>query len=81
MKIKETMLMLRFRLKELIQDKSFKEGRRVTLGEVSESTGIHKTTLSRLQNPTGYNTTTETINLLCKYFQCEVGDLVVYIND
>lgn len=71
--------MIRFKLKELITDKSFREGRRITLQEVAEGTGIHKTTLSKMQQPTPHNVTTSNIDFLCKYFDCKVQDLVEYV--
>ncbi len=39
--------MFRFRLKELIADKAFRENRRITIEEVSKQTGVHRTTLSK----------------------------------
>lgn len=67
--------MIRFRLKELVADKAFKENRRVTLDEVAEATGVHRTTLSRIANKVGYSTSTDVLDLLCDYFQCEVGEI------
>lgn len=67
--------MIRFRLKELIADKSFRESRRVTLDEVAEATGVHRTTLSRIANKVGYSTSTDVLDALCDFFQCEVGEI------
>lgn len=73
--------MIRFRLSELIADAQFKSGRRITLKEMSEATGINRMTLSRMSNVRGYGTSTETIDKLCKYFGCEVGDVAQYVDD
>lgn len=73
--------MLRFRLRELIADLQFREDRRVTLDEIAESTGIHRTTLSKIQNVKGYNTTTDVLNKLCDFFDCQIGDLVQRVSD
>ena len=73
--------MIRFKLKELISDKSFKEGRRITLQEVSDATGIHKTTLSKMQQPTTHNVTTANLNILCNYFECRIEELVEHVAD
>ncbi|WPU30013.1 helix-turn-helix transcriptional regulator [Pseudoalteromonas piscicida] len=73
--------MIRFRLKELIADKEFREERRVTLEEISKITDIHRTTLSKLSNQKGYNTTTEVLDKLCDYFQVDVGQLAEHIKD
>ena len=73
--------MIRFRLAELIADAQFKSGKRITLLEVSQATGINRMTLSRMANVRGYSTSTETIDKLCRYFKCQVGDIANYIED
>lgn len=73
--------MIRFRLKELIADKEFREKRVMTLAEVAESTGIHRVTLSKIANNRGYHTGTEILDRLCRYFGCEIGQVAVYIED
>ncbi|WP_242521875.1 helix-turn-helix transcriptional regulator [Motiliproteus sp. SC1-56] len=73
--------MIRFKLKELTAEKAFREGRRINLQEIAEQTGVHRTTLSKLQSPTGHNTTTENLNALCKYFDCAIQDLIEYVPD
>lgn len=71
--------MIRFRFKELLADKSFKENRRVTIEEVARETGIHRTTLSKISNKNGYSATTEVLDLLCEYFGCEISDIAEHI--
>lgn len=71
--------MIRFRLKELIAEKEFQESRRITLEEISKSTGIHRTTLSKVSNQKGYNTTTEVLDKLCEFFKVELGGLAEHI--
>ena len=71
--------MIRFRLRERLADLEFQEGRRITLGEVAEATGITRTTLSRIANNRGYNTTTDNLDALCRYFGCELGELAEYV--
>lgn len=73
--------MFRFRLKELIADKAFKDGRRITIEEVAKATGVHRTTLSKIANTIGYSTTTEILDALCNYFDCEIGELAEHIKD
>lgn len=74
-------LMIRFRLKELIAEKEFQEGRRITLEEISKATDIHRTTLSKVSNQKGYNTTTEVLDKLCDYFQVNLGELAEHIKN
>ncbi len=73
--------MIRFRLSELIAEKAFREGRRVEKQEVALATGIHRVTLAKMQNSRGYNATLANVDLLCRYFGCEVGQLLVYVPD
>jgi putative transcriptional regulator len=71
--------MIRFRLKELIAKKGFQENRRVTLDEVAQYTGVHRTTLSKIANQRGYNTTTDILNKLCEYFGVPLENVAEYI--
>ena len=69
--------MIRVLLKRQLDEKSFREGRTITLNEVSEKTGISRPTLTRVGNIAGYNTNTDTIDALCAYFECTPGDLLI----
>ena len=73
--------MIRLRLKELVADKEFREGRRVSMEEISSATGIHRTTLSRIANQKGYNATTEVLDKLCAFFQVSIEKIAEYIED
>jgi putative transcriptional regulator len=59
----------------------FKVGRRVGLKEVSEETGIHKSTLSRIANQKASNTTIGNLEKICLFFDCQIQDLVEFIPD
>ena len=76
-----TFMMIRFRLSELIADKAFKERRVVPLTEVAEGTGIHRATLSKVLNQPGTNVGTDIIDKLCRYFRCQPGDLLMYMDE
>jgi putative transcriptional regulator len=73
--------MIRILLIKQLDEKAFKEKRRITLSEVSEKTGISRATLTRIANVPGNVTNTDTINALCKYFECQPGELLMYIED
>ena len=73
--------MLRFRLKELLAEKEFRERRVITLKEVAEATGINRMTLSKIANHPGSTTVSDHLDKLCRYFNCQVGDLAVYVPD
>lgn len=71
--------MLRFRFKALLSDREFSEGRSISLQEVSDKTGINRMTLSKLSNHKGHNATSDVIDKLCDYFECEIQELVQHI--
>lgn len=73
--------MLRFRLKEMLADREFREGRVITMVEVANATGIHRMTLSKLANHRGYNPTADVLDRLCSYFGCRIEQLVEHIPD
>ena len=73
--------MLRFRLKELIAEKEFLEGRVITMVEIANDTGIHRMTLSKLANHRGYNPTADVLDRLCGYFNCRIEQLVEHLPD
>jgi putative transcriptional regulator len=72
---------LRFRLKELIADKEFREGRRITVLEISERTGIARNTLSKMLNQPGASVRSEYLDRLCSYFDCRIDELVEHVPD
>lgn len=71
--------MLRFRLKELIAEKEFQEGRGVTMIEIADATGVHRLTLAKVANHRGYNPTADVLDRLCSYFKCRIEQLVEHI--
>lgn len=73
--------MIRFLINELLSEKQFKEGRRITLIEVSEATGINRMTLSKMINHKGYSTVTDNLDKLCLFFDCKIQELIEYIPD
>jgi putative transcriptional regulator len=73
--------MIRFRVKELMAEKEFRENRRITLAEVAEACGINRMTLSKIAGQRGYSTVTDNLDRLCKYFDCQISDLITYIPD
>ncbi len=73
--------MLRFKIKQLLEKKEFDENRRITINELSESTGINRMTLSKIINHRGHSTVTDNLDKLCAYFQCRIEDLVEYVSE
>lgn len=73
--------MLRFRVRELIADKSFRDGNRVTITSVAEATGINRRVLTSIINERGYNTGTDNVDRLCRFFECQPGEVMQYVPD
>lgn len=75
--------MIIFTVRELWEEKQRREGRRITLLEMSKETGINRNTLAKLLDPRQepYTTTTDVIDKLCKYFGCQPGDIMKFRYD
>jgi putative transcriptional regulator len=56
-------------------EKEFRDGHRVTFDQIASATGVHRTTLSKLANQRGYNTTTDVLDKLCTFFRVPLSDL------
>ena len=68
--------MFRVMVRQLLDDKAFREKRRITLIDFSDETGLSKNTISRLLNTPNYNGSFETLDVLCDYFDCQPGDIL-----
>ncbi len=73
--------MIRFYLQKMISEKQFREGRRITMAEITEATGINRVTLSKMINQKGYSTVTDNLDKLCEFFDCKLEDIAEYIPD
>jgi putative transcriptional regulator len=73
--------MIRYKLKERIADKEFKDGSRLMVKDIAEATGINRMTLSKILNQKGYNTTTDKLDKLAEYFDCDICDLVERVDE
>ncbi len=73
--------MIRFHLAERIADKEFKERRQIQLLEIAADSGVGRMTLSKLLNHHGASIRTESVDRLCRYFDCKVEDLMEYVPD
>lgn len=72
---------IKFKLKEMIADVEFRERRVLMLKDIAEASGVHAVTLSKLSNNKQYDVRVSTIDKLCAYFKCGVGDLLEYVPD
>ena len=72
--------MIRYKLGELLEKKSFQEGKRVQIQELAAATGINRTTLSKILNQKGYVTGTDILDKLCSYFGCAIQDIAEHVD-
>lgn len=74
--------MIHFKINELISKKELEEGQSISLQTISDESGVNRTALSKMKSPNlKYSTTTNTIECLCKYFNCAVEDIIEYRED
>jgi len=73
--------MLRIKLKNLIAQREFETGSRITITDIAEVTGINRMTLSKMANHRGYSTRTDNLDKLCSFFECQIEDLIEFIPD
>jgi len=71
--------MIQCRLRELIGAKGRQERRRITYDDILAQTGVNKNTLTRLANDRADMVGISVIDRLCAYFDCQPGDLFIYI--
>ena len=67
--------MIEFKLDDLIWQ------HRTTAEDIFQKTGIGKSTISTIRNGKNINISVHTLDKLCKYFHCKVGDIMEYVED
>lgn len=68
---------VRSRLKQLILEKEVALGDRITNKSIAAETGLDENTISRWMSPKPFHhISTVPITALCKYLDCEIGDLL-----
>ncbi len=54
---------------------------KMTSKMLAEKTGLGTATISKLRNGKNINVKLNTLNTLCKYFDCSVSDILEYVKD
>ncbi|MFB2761828.1 helix-turn-helix domain-containing protein [Shewanella xiamenensis] len=54
--------------------------RKVKISELARATGLNRSTLTSLYNETAMRIELDTLEKLCSYFNCEIGDLLQILN-
>lgn len=66
---------MKMRIQHLIEMKSNRERRNLTLEDVSEATGISRSALYKMNSNPNYNPSKEVMEKLAEYFDCSLDDL------
>lgn len=53
--------------------------RKLKIIDVARDTGVNRGTITRLYHETANRVELEVIEVLCRYFDCQVGDLFEYL--
>lgn len=77
---KEREVPVRSRFKLLLAEKEMKEGRKIPYREISKQTGVSTQSLSGLATNSTRRFDADVLGALCKYFSCEIGDLLTYVH-
>lgn len=72
---------IRYKLKELIEIKEKREGKKISQASIAREIGVQRSAINKIVNDSEYVTTTNTLDLLCKYFDCRIEDLIEYVPD
>lgn len=68
--------MIKSRLHILMHDHKIK-----SVAQLAKMTGISRPTLYRIHNEDGDRIEYGTLNTLCAFFQCTIGELIEYVPD
>ncbi len=69
------------RLKILIAQKEFREGRKLPYRVIAEETGVSTTTLTAYISQKVNRFDAPTLDAFCRYFGCQPGDILVWADD
>ncbi len=55
--------------------------RKLKIIDVARETGLHRNTITLLYNETATRVDLETVDALCRFFGCEIGQLLEFVDD
>lgn len=68
--------MIKFKLNQMIKKFEVENCRSLPLEEITQNTGIHRSTLSKIINNRECNITLYNIDCLCEFFDCAIEELI-----
>ena len=73
--------MIYVELKSVILKKQLAWGRTITITEIADASGISRMTLHRMLKDQTYNASTDHLNKLCAFLQCDLDELIRWESD
>ncbi len=73
--------MIKSKLKVLIAQREIATGKKISYESLAAEVGLSKNTLNRLAEGKTDRVDLLTLDKLCRYFHCDVGDLLAYEPD
>jgi putative transcriptional regulator len=73
--------MIKSKLKLLIAYREVATGQKITYESLGAQVGLSKNTLARLAEGKTDRIEFSTLDKLCRYFQCQIGDLIEHQSD
>ncbi len=70
--------MIKSKLKLLIAQREVTTGEKITYESLAAEVGLSKNALNRLAENKTDRVEFATLDKLCRYFQCDIGDLLAY---
>ncbi len=55
--------------------------KKINMQQLSEETGIRRATISAYYNETYRHLVKEHLNIFCRYFNCNISDLIEFVDD
>ncbi|MDP9314610.1 MAG: helix-turn-helix transcriptional regulator [Chloroflexota bacterium] len=69
------------KLKLLVVQRELRERRRLSIRIITEESGASRSTVERLLNNTIKRVPLDELGALCRYFNCDVGDILYMAED
>lgn len=73
--------MIKCQLIQLLSHRQMQEKRKISYREIARATGLPTSTISRMARDEVTRFDAETLSALCAYFDCKLGELLVYEKD
>ena len=73
--------MIRFKLKELMLKQERAQGKRLSILDVSNATGIGRGTLSKIANQKDANITIDKVEKICQFLNCRIEEFVEFYDE